>query len=110
MANEVRADPAQLCRLGDQMLTSSETIDDSWRGQQSALSPLNTAFGNTAGGQAVFTAHQDTHDSAGVAVGRFVEVLQGDMDRLYEVAFAYQQVDRNNARKFGGQGHIRDRD
>jgi hypothetical protein len=109
MAKEVRADPSQLCRLGDQMLTSSEGIDDVWRGNVDTLNIPVAAFGNSNGAPGAHTATVETAGDADVTLSRFVTVLQGDMDRLYRVAFAYQQVDEQNAKNIRdrGPGHAR---
>jgi hypothetical protein len=104
MANEVRVDPPQLCRLGDQMLTSSEDIDDVWRANVDALNIPLAAFGNSDGAPGAHTATLEVGSAADVTLSRFVTVLQGDMDRLYRVAFAYDQVDEQNAATLRDQG------
>src|SRR3982751_1309544 len=87
---EVRADPVELTRLADAMLTASQGIGDGWRGAQGALAVTAEAVGDSAGAAGVAKAHEASADDADVAMGRLVALLEGDMDRLYRIAFAYK--------------------
>jgi hypothetical protein len=107
MATETRADPAELCRLGDQMLTSSEDIDGVWRANVDALNIPVSAFGNSGGAPGAHATAIDTVSDAEGTVSQFVTVLQGDMDRLYRVAFVYEHVDEQNAANTRGPGRAR---
>jgi len=89
----------ELTRLADAMLTASQGVGDGWRNAQGALAVPAEAFGDTAGAAGVFAAHEASADGADVAVGRLVAVLEGDMDRLYRIAFAYKKADEDAARK-----------
>jgi len=97
--NEVRADPVELTRVADQMLRSSQQIDDAWRNAQGSLAVPVAAFGDSSGAAGISTAHEQTVDDADVAVGRLVAVLEGDVDRLYRIAFAYKKADDDAAAK-----------
>ncbi|MEV0274672.1 MAG: hypothetical protein HOV71_28640 [Hamadaea sp.] len=99
MSNEVRADPVELTRVADQMLRSSQQIDDAWRAAQGPLAVPATAFGDSIGAAAVAQAQDQTVDDAEVTLGRLVAVLEGDMDRLYRIAFAYKKADDDAAAK-----------
>jgi hypothetical protein len=57
----------------------------------------------------VHAAHEAVAEDADVANGRVVGVLEGDVDRLLRVAFAYQRADqdaeaRNQRANRGGAG------
>jgi hypothetical protein len=100
---ELRADPVALTRTADQMLRSSQSVADAWRIAQGTLAVPAEAFGDSAGGPGVSVAHQASIDDADVAIGRLVGVLEGDMDRLYRIAFAYQKADQDAARRLRQQ-------
>jgi hypothetical protein len=102
---EVRADPVELTRLADAMLTASQGVGDGWRGAQGPLAVPAEAFGDSAGAAGVCTAHEASVNGADVAVGRLVAVLEGDMDRLYRIAFAYKKADDDAARKIAAKRH-----
>jgi hypothetical protein len=97
---EVRADPVELTRLAEQMLTASQQIGDGWRGAQGSLAIAAGACGDTPAAPTVLAEHQSSVDDADVTVGRLVAVLENDMDALYRVAFAYQKADEEAERKF----------
>jgi hypothetical protein len=82
------------------MLRSSLAAADAWRLEQGKFTVPEAAFGDTASAKDVRAALQETVDSADVTVGRLAAVLEGDMDRLYRTAFAYQRLDEEEAREF----------
>jgi uncharacterized protein YukE len=98
--DEVRADPVELTRLAEQMLTASQQISDGWRLAQGELAVPAEAFGDTPAAGTARSEHQATVDAAEVTIGRLVAVLENDVDALYRTAFAYQQADEAAARKF----------
>ena len=98
--NEVRADPIEVCRVADQMLHSSTDIDDAWRAQRGAFALPADAFGDSHEGPGLSKSAQAAVDDAGFLLGRLEGVLQGDMDRLYRIAFAYQKADIDAANKY----------
>jgi hypothetical protein len=100
MADQVRADPIELTRLGDQMLKSSQQIADGWRAAQGSLAIPAGAFGDTPAAATVAAEHASTVDDADLPIGRLVAVLENDMDALYRTAFAYQKADEEAERKF----------
>ena len=99
MADEVRADPAELARLAGRTLDASIELGDGWRGAQAELAVPAAAFGNLAAGQGVHRSHVAAVEDGDRGIGRLVAVYEGDVDRLYRVAFAYQQADREAARR-----------
>jgi hypothetical protein len=94
---EVRADPVELTRLADQLLRSSQQLADAWSAAQGSLTLPSTAAGDSSRGPAVVSAHESTMDDADVAIGRLVAVMEGDMDRIYRIAFAYKKADDDAA-------------
>lgn len=53
-----------------------------------------SAFGNVPTSSALAGACLDAQGAAGAAGERVVETLEGDVDRLYQVAFAYQEAEQ----------------
>jgi hypothetical protein len=94
---EVRADPDELARLAADTLTASEMLGDGYRDGVADLAVPQSAFGNTVAGPALYSAHEGSLSAADTAVARLVVVQEGDVDRLYRVAFAYQQADAEAA-------------
>lgn len=85
---EVAADPLELTRLAATYLDQSEVLGDSLRGAMMAT-PAGTDFGAVPGAALLHQVSDAVADEAEVAVGRLVEVLHGDADRLYSLAFSY---------------------
>ena len=105
MAKEVRADPVALAKLADTTLDASIGLGNGWRGAQAAVGVPASAFGVLPASAGVHRAHQATAEDADTGIGRLVAVYEGDVDRLYRVAFAYLQADREAAartRRAGG--------
>jgi hypothetical protein len=94
---ETRANPLELTRLANQMLRSSQSIADAWRVAQFPLALPPGCLGDTAESARLHEAQQNTVDDNDVVLGRLIGVLEGDVDRLYRVAFAYHQADQNAA-------------
>lgn len=93
MATEVRADPTELTRLAATFLKASQRLGDALRAAQASVTPPVTDYGDTSGAAPLHKAEDGAVEPAGLAVGRLVEVLEGDVDRLYRIAFAYEQAD-----------------
>jgi hypothetical protein len=93
MATDIRVDPRQLTRLSATILTASQDLADSWRTAKNRLALPQKAFGTIRHAAAVHQAHQSTVDLADTTIGRQVSILEDDVDRLYRVAFAYEQAD-----------------
>jgi hypothetical protein len=97
MASEVRAEPAELVRLAAVTLAAAREMSDGLRDGQRDLAAPGSAFGNTPSAPATASAHRAALIDAGAALDRLVAVQEGDGDRLYRVAFSYQQADRDAA-------------
>lgn len=106
VSEEVRADPVALSRLAADVLTAARGTGDGWRAAKDGLDIPLAAFGDSRAAAGVHDAHRSAADEADVAIGRLVAVLEGDTDRIYRVAFAYQLADQQAAerqRRAGGQ-------
>jgi hypothetical protein len=97
MATDVRAEPAELVRLAATTLAAARGMSDGWRDGQRELAPPGSAFGDTPSATRAASAHRAVLAGASTALDRLVAVHEGDVDRLYRVAFAYQQADRDAA-------------
>ena len=107
---EVRADPEALVRLARTTLTSADTMMRSWSTAQGTVLPGSSAYGNSPGAAALASSAAAAEAGNDAAWGRITGVYEGDVDRLYRVAFAYRQADAAAAerqrRARGGRGPI----
>jgi hypothetical protein len=94
MATQIRADASQLVRLAGTYLDESRRLGDTLRGVQTFVTPPATAFGDTAGGARLRQANDELTELTGLAVERLVEVLEGDVDRLYRLARLAEQAEQ----------------
>lgn len=107
--------PEQLSELAGTCLSASQDVLDAWTGAQGALALAAGAAGNTAGAGGFLATHTTAAESADLAFGRFVAVLEQDMDDLYAVAFDMSTTDESTAATYragkagleGGAGHGR---
>ena len=95
--DEVRADYVELSRLAQTVLDAADAITDGLATARESLSIPSQAIGNTSAGPSVHSAHESLSEQGATATERVVEVLEGDSDRLYGVAFAYQKADQESA-------------
>jgi len=97
MVDGVQADPLELARLASEVLTAADGLGTALSaGRGSLMVPL-AAFGNSAAGPAAHTSHEAVTEQGATTSQRLVEVLEGDVDRIYRVAFACEKLDRENA-------------
>jgi hypothetical protein len=87
-----------LTELADQLLRSARQISDGWR--SAALSIPAVAFGDEFAGEWLHDVHEETVDDADRALNRLTGVLELDVDRVLQVAFAYSAADANAAGRF----------
>jgi hypothetical protein len=90
---EIAADPVELTRLATVYLDQSDLVATALRATELAVPPP-ADFGRTPGAALLGQASDASTEQAGLAVGRLVEVLEGDVDRLYRIAFAYHEANR----------------
>ena len=90
--------PEQLSELAGTCLSASQGVLDAWTGAAGPLAAISGgAAGNTAGASSFLSAHSAARESADLAMGRFVGVLEQDMDDLYAVAFDMTTTDESTA-------------
>ncbi len=99
VTDEIRAQPAELARLAGTTLDASIKLGDGWRNAQAALAIPAAAFGNLSSSAGVHRAHAATAEDGETSINRMMAVYEGDVDRLYRVAFAYQQADAAAAQR-----------
>ena len=92
--DEMSADPVALARLAGAFLTASQRLSDALTTAQARVSPPATVYGDTTGAARLHTANELAVEKAGLAAGRLIEVLEGDVDRLYQLVSVYEQADR----------------
>jgi hypothetical protein len=105
MGDEVRADPQALARLAKATLGGADGMSAAWSAAQGGLAPSGDAFGNSLGAGRCALAAAEAQAAMNDTWRQVVGVYEGDVDRLYRVAFAYQQADREAAerqRRAGG--------
>ena len=96
---EVRADPEALVRLAKTTLTSADAMTQAWSTAQGTVPPGSAAYGNSLGsGPPLATAAAAAEAAQRHRWGRLTGVYEGDVDRLYRVAFAYRQADVRRGR------------
>ncbi len=59
------------------------------------------AFGMAGSAVGLASAHQQGLEDVAGLVGRLTSVLEGDIDRLYRVAFAVQEAERTAVQRIG---------
>ena len=89
---ELGADPIELTRLAGTYLRESQRLGDALRTERATLSPPAPDFGRTATASTLHFASDSSTELAELAIGRLVEVVEGDVDRLYRLAFAYHEA------------------
>lgn len=93
--------PERLAELAGTCLSASQEVADAWTGAHGVLALDGGAAGNTAGGGSFLSAHTIASESADLAFGRFMSVLEQDMDDLYAVAFDMTTTDEAAAATYG---------
>jgi hypothetical protein len=96
----MQIDPTQLARLAKTTLDGSVELAAAWDDARPELSVPATAFGALPGMEVLHRAQLVATEEAGTAVGRLVDVHEGDVDRLYRVAFACQQGDLSAGQQY----------
>jgi hypothetical protein len=99
VGGEIRADPAALATLAQAVLGASKLLGDGYRDATGSLGVPASAFGNTANGAGMHGSYGTVVEEAALPFDGLVAVLEGDVDRIYRVAFNYQQADLEAARR-----------
>ncbi len=93
---ELQADPEDLARLAGEVLASADGIMEALAASRGpSMLPL-AAFGNTTAGPDLHLAYERAIAAGARTSERLLEVLEGDVDRLFRVAFAYQELEDEN--------------
>jgi hypothetical protein len=108
VTGEIRAEPDALVQLASQTLGAADLFADALAEAQGTAGPPGSAYGNAQVAAGVHAAAQAALADAETAVGRLNAVYEGDVDRLYRVAFAYRQADIEAAERTrrAGRGPI----
>lgn len=85
--------PEQLSELAGACLSASQEVQDAWSAASGPLTLASGSAGDTAGGAALLAAHTEAAEAADLLVGRYVGVLEQDMDDLYATAFDMTTTD-----------------
>jgi hypothetical protein len=93
MTEEVDADPAQLTNYAAQLLTTTDTFTDGLTSAAGDFPVTAAVFGNADGAQTLFDRHANAAEAAENATTCAVEILERDVEQLYQVAFAYRVTD-----------------
>lgn len=96
-AKEIRADSSELADLAGKVLSASGALGNALAASRGSLTVPPAAFGNTVAGPTAHDSHAAVVEQGGATTERLVEVLEGDVDRIYRVAFAYQRLEQENA-------------
>lgn len=86
--------PADVVRLAASVLDAACDLGEATGRFHGDASVGAAAFGNLPAGPSLAGACLDAQSSAGIAAERLVQTLEGDVDRLYQVAFAYQEAEQ----------------
>jgi hypothetical protein len=99
MAKELRADPVEMATLGTNCTTVATEVRSVLRKARDQITLPSAAFGNTTGIEDVCNTYGNVLEKAGLVFEDLADVLEGDTERLYQVAFSYKAQDEANAKK-----------
>jgi hypothetical protein len=94
----VRVDPVAAAHAAGEIHRVTESMRNRVRPLLLALDLPPQAFGAAV---ALASAHQVSLEDMAGLVGRLASVLEGDVDRLYRVAFAVQETERTAVQRIG---------
>jgi hypothetical protein len=101
--SEIRADPAELARVAQSYLDTSQDLGRDLRSGRADSVLGQGDFGNVADAGALLAAYDGAAEAAGGAIEQLVAVLEVDNESLLRVAFSYQEADEDAARKLRRQ-------
>jgi len=93
---EVAADPIELTRLAATYLDQSQALGDALSSAAMAT-PGRMDFGTVPAAALLHQVSDAVADEAELAVGRLIETLEGDGDRLYQLASVYHAANQQAA-------------
>jgi hypothetical protein len=97
----VRVDPVAAAHAAGEVQRLVETMRETVCPLLQALEVSDHAFGSGSAAPAVAGAHQVSLDDLTGLIERLTSVLEGDIDRLYRVAFAVREAERATEQRVG---------
>lgn len=97
MADEVRADPVSLCELAGTLTQVAGDIRDGLATAREQILVPPGAYGNSESAETLDSTYSTLLEKSGDGVEDVAGVLEGDVDRVYLIAFAYQAKDQDTA-------------
>jgi len=103
VAGGIRADPLLMAHSAAEMLTASAILGEGARRALLALDAPDSAYGCTGAARRLARILQTSGHEVRATVARLTASLEGDADRLYRIAFAWQEADESAARRVAGR-------
>jgi hypothetical protein len=100
----MRADPALTANAAGVMLDGASTLADLGPSLLSTMDVPADVFGTLAGSPGLAAAYRESSAALDRLVGRLGQLLEGDGDRLYQLAFAYRAAEYRAAQRIGAAG------
>ncbi|TQL78245.1 hypothetical protein FB566_3828 [Stackebrandtia endophytica] len=97
MAEEVRADPVNLCELAGTLTELAWNVRDGLATAREQVLVPPGAFGNSQNSEGLDSMYSSVLEEMGDGVEDVAGVYEGDVDRIYLIAFAYQAKDQEAA-------------
>jgi hypothetical protein len=97
----MRIDVTAAAHAAGQMLDAADGLADATRPPLSTLDE----YGGASPSRAFAAAHHRCLTEALAALDLIGEVLEGDADRLYQVAFSTEEAEGATVRRMSGAGH-----
>lgn len=100
----VDIDPVLMAQTAGRLLQTADGLTRVARSYDRVLDLPDERFGNSYGGQALAAEYAQCGQDFVATLGRTAEAISGNADRLYQVAFAYQEADERGATRNTGRG------
>jgi hypothetical protein len=104
VADEIRADPIELAKLADEVHGAADKLTDAVTATAHGLRVPVGALGDVQDVDLLRQACTEAAATAGTVSELLTAIMEGDVDRLYQSAFAYYRVNQaieEEARKLG---------
>lgn len=103
----LQADPILTAHIAGELLDAAGRLGEETRTLLAALEIGAAAFGSLAQARALAAAHGSALSDLGTTVGSITAGLEGDADRLYQVAFGLEAAEERAAERTGRLGGAR---
>ena len=97
----MRVDPVAAAHAAGEVHRITERMRETVRPLLLSLDLPPQALGTASTAAALASAHQVSLEDMAALVGRLTSILEGDIDRLYRVAFAAQESERAAVQRIG---------